>query len=233
MCLCFRQSGKQAAAVTKVRLSAFRLPSNEGRSTKSPTRAAARGREALGCLKFEFGKSCNILCVIRGLDPRIHHSSQSLSKEMDCRVKPGMTTSFPGAMRHRSAASQNRDRAERGVVTAPALQRTAPQGYALRCVRGTYRGAFAGRRTSWPCFPHTPDLICASAATRPRAWRVQFPALSCKDACRTFRSPFIRFRNQEVHDGQPHAVLHRWRLGRSRRQEVHARRQSGYGRGDV
>ena len=82
--------------------------------------------------------------------------------------------------------------------------------------------------------PYAPTLysrVSRNAASR--VWRVQFPALSCKDACRTFRSPFIRFRNQEVHDGQPHAVLHRWRLGRSRRQEVHARRQSGDRRSDV
>jgi len=26
---------------------------------------------------------------MRGLDPRIHHLHESLSKEMDCRVKPG------------------------------------------------------------------------------------------------------------------------------------------------
>jgi hypothetical protein len=27
--------------------------------------------------------------VMRGLDPRIHHRRESLSKRMDCRVKPG------------------------------------------------------------------------------------------------------------------------------------------------
>jgi hypothetical protein len=27
--------------------------------------------------------------VMRGLDPRIHHLRKSLSKGMDCRVKPG------------------------------------------------------------------------------------------------------------------------------------------------
>ncbi len=26
---------------------------------------------------------------MRGLDPRIHHPRKSLSKKMDCRVKPG------------------------------------------------------------------------------------------------------------------------------------------------
>src|ERR1700712_822761 len=40
----FRRSGKQAAAIIKVRLSAFRLPSLSRGETKSPTRAAARGR---------------------------------------------------------------------------------------------------------------------------------------------------------------------------------------------
>jgi hypothetical protein len=29
-------------------------------------------------------------CVTRGLDPRVHHSSQEFfAKRMDCRVKPG------------------------------------------------------------------------------------------------------------------------------------------------
>ena len=40
-------------------------------------------------------------------------------------------------------------------------------------------------------------------------------------------------RDKEVSDGQPHAILHRRRLGRSRRQEVHPRRQSGDRRSDV
>src|SRR5882672_3867692 len=45
--------------------------------------------------------------------------------------------------------------------------------------------------------------------------------------------PFHSPRNQEVYDGQPHAILHRRRLGRSGRQEVHPRRQPGDRRGDV
>src|SRR4051794_33750033 len=44
-----RRSGKQAAAVTKVRLSALRLPSKRGEKDKSSTRGGARTR-TLGCL---------------------------------------------------------------------------------------------------------------------------------------------------------------------------------------
>jgi hypothetical protein len=34
--------------------------------------------------------NANVWYVTRGLDPRVHHSSQKhFSKEMDCRVKPG------------------------------------------------------------------------------------------------------------------------------------------------
>jgi hypothetical protein len=50
---------------------------------------------------------------MRGLDPRIHHLRKTLSKRMDCRVKPGNDASIwngPGSAAHR---------------------------YALRCVRGT------------------------------------------------------------------------------------------------
>jgi hypothetical protein len=41
-----RRSGKQAAAVTKVRLSALRLPSKRGEKDKSQTRAGARDEAA-------------------------------------------------------------------------------------------------------------------------------------------------------------------------------------------
>ena len=61
---------------------------------------------------------------------------------------------------------------------------------------GSRRCAMAGAiRESWlyaSCFHHKPNPIfraCRIAASR--IWRVQLPGLSCKDACRTLRSPSI------------------------------------------
>src|SRR5262249_36530714 len=92
--------------------------------------------------------------------------------------------------------------------------------------------AFAGAAV--PCPPRRPSPIVTHSPERPPAYGgFHSPGLSCKDACRTLSVP-IPFRPyQEVSDGQSHAILHRRRLGRSGRQEVHPRRQSGDGRSDV
>jgi hypothetical protein len=67
-----RRSGKQAAAVTKVRLSASRLPSKWGDQLE-PQLARRRGNEIpwlFESMKSEFDvRRRNILGVIRGLDP--------------------------------------------------------------------------------------------------------------------------------------------------------------------
>jgi hypothetical protein len=44
--------------------------------------------------------------VMRGLDPRIHLLRESLSKRMDCRVKPGNDGWYdPGSAAHRFASA--------------------------------------------------------------------------------------------------------------------------------
>src|SRR5258707_501507 len=59
---------------------------NKGRTEAEDHRA---GGFRAGADRRGVGRQ-NTQGVIRGLDPRIHHSSQkSLSKWMDCRVKPG------------------------------------------------------------------------------------------------------------------------------------------------
>src|SRR3954468_22507181 len=59
-------------------------PLKKGRSTKSLNSRGGARTNWRGCLKFEseiFATGRNILRVIRGLDPRIHHSSQESFEE--------------------------------------------------------------------------------------------------------------------------------------------------------
>src|SRR6266404_9382807 len=91
-----------------------------------------------------------------------------------------------------------------------------------------------GRRLTRLATFTPPTLYAASAAVRRPAYRgfifliIRARMLAERSVPSSF-APDIK----EVHDGQPHAILYRWRLGRSRRQEIHARRQPGDRRGDV
>jgi hypothetical protein len=105
VCSVSRRSGKQAAAVTKVRLSAFRLPSLfEGRTTANLGRICAARMQKFGCLTCESGSerdAATYSAVIRGLDPRTHRSSQeSLRSGWIAGSSPAMTRArFPSALR--------------------------------------------------------------------------------------------------------------------------------------
>src|SRR5947209_19668731 len=106
------------------RLPPLHRPRNLAGATGKPRTQRAAGLPKLGCLKCEseLGRSAcgNILPLIRRLDPParpeplrrgegpgIHPSFRSSSKRLDARVTPAHD--------------------ERGVVTAAALQRTAPR----------------------------------------------------------------------------------------------------------
>jgi hypothetical protein len=45
--------------------------------------------ERQGAIIWCHGSLRSLHLVMRGLDPRIHHLRKTLSKKMDCRVKPG------------------------------------------------------------------------------------------------------------------------------------------------
>ena len=91
------------------------------------------------------------------------------------------------------------------------------------------------RRRRTPCPPPTPaPIFRAARIAAPRIWRVPNPPAFVQGCLpnASVPNPYAP-RVKEVSDGQSHAILHRRRLGRPGRQEVHPSRQSGDGRGDV
>ena len=95
----------------------------EGRGTKSPTRAAARGRRPLGCLKIyekEFEQDvATYSSSYAGLTRVSITLRRSFLKRMDCRVKPGNDEFLrvPGALRHSSCGC-----AEPGPCQTPGVR---------------------------------------------------------------------------------------------------------------